>query len=253
MIEEDRTAIVIGGTGGIGSAISRRLASQGHRVVVAGQNAAQAQEVADSLEGSGHSGVRIDVTDEEQLGEAFDRIEAETPAAILVVSSGGPVADLSKRPTIATLDAEDWRRTIDLNLTGVFYAMQKFAQLRVARPLEHARIVTISSTSGQVAQEVIDISYSTSKAGMFGLTRQAAFDLAGVGVTVNTVASGVVGTPAFMENTTEEIRAAASAGTLLKRLATPEEIAAGVTYLTSRDAAYVTGTTLNVNGGIYMN
>lgn len=103
-----------------------------------------------------------------------------------------------------------------------------------------------------MAQSVTDIGYATSKAALFGFNRQAAFDLAKIGMTVIVVAPGVVGTPAFMANTTPEMRAGAASGTLVGRLATPEEIAAGIGYLVSRDAGYITGTVLDINGGIYL-
>jgi NAD(P)-dependent dehydrogenase (short-subunit alcohol dehydrogenase family) len=253
VIDEDRAAVVVGGAGGIGSAISRRLAAEGYRVTIADRDLVNAEKVAVSLEGEGHSAVGINILDESSVNEAFNAIEARDPAAVLAIASGGPLADLSKRPTVATLAATEWRATVELNLTGVFLVTQKFAQLRLARPLEHGRIVTIGSTSGQTAQTVIDIAYASSKAGIFALSRQAAFDLAGVGVTVNTIAAGVVGTPAFMQNTSPAVRAGAAADSFLKRLATPEEIAAGVSYLASRDAAYVTGTILDINGGNRLN
>lgn len=253
VIEEDRAAVVVGGAGGIGSAISQRLALEGYRVTIADRDFDSAQQLAAALPGPGHSAVAIDVLDESSIDAAFESIESRDPAAVLIISSGGPLTDLSKRPTIATLSPSDWRSTVEFNLTGVFLVIQKFAQLRTAKPLDQGRIVTISSTSGQTAQSVIDIAYSTSKAGVFGLSRQAAYDLAGVGITVNTIASGVVGTPAFMKNTSPEARAGAAAATLVNRLATPEEIAAGVSYLSSRDAAYVTGTILDINGGNYLN
>lgn len=249
MVDEDRAAVVVGGAGGIGSAVSRRLASEGYRVTIADRDLGSARTVVESLSGTGHAVAAIDVLDESSVDEALDAIEAEAPISVLVIVSGGPLADLSTRPTVATLSPSDWRATVDFNLTGVFLLMRKFAQLRLANPVEHGRIVTIGSTSGQVPQAVIDIAYASSKAAIFGLSRQAAFDLAGAGVTVNTIAAGVVGTPVFMQNTTPEIRAGASAGTLAGRLATPEEIAAGVSYLSSRDAAYVTGTILDINGG----
>lgn len=246
---EDRTAVVIGGAGGIGSAISTRLAVDGYRVFVAERNLEKARDLAAGLEGEGHGAVEMDVTDAGSVDRALEEVEAQSPPAVLVISSGGPLADLSLRPTVTTLDPDDWVRTVAVNLTGVFLAIRKFGQLRQARPLEHGRIITIGSTSGQMAQDVIDVAYASSKAGLLGLSRQAAFDLAGAGITSNLIAAGVVGTPAFMQNTSEEVRAGAAAGTLVKRLATPEEMAASVAYLASREGGYVTGATLDVNGG----
>lgn len=252
MTPENRAAIVVGGAGGIGAAIGHRLAADGYGVVIADQDADRARTVAASLSGEAHSCAQLDVTDEQDVHQVFDRIEATRPAAVLVIASGGPQADLSTRPTIATMSTSDWHSTVELNLTGVFYAVRKFAQLRLAHPLENSRIITIGSGSAQVPQAVIDVSYVAAKGGVFSLSRQAAFDLAPAGITVNVVAPGLVGTPAFLRNTTEPVRAEAAAATLFNRLATPEEVAAGVAYLASPDAAYVTGATLDINGGLHM-
>lgn len=252
MSSEVRAAIVVGGAGGIGSAISRRFAQDGYRVVVADRDLDAAKAVAAELPGSGHDAATIDVTDEASIEAMFDAVEAKTPAAVLVTAAGGPLADLSKHPNVATLDPADWRKTIDFNLTGAFLTLRKFAQLRLAKPLEHSRIIIIGSASGRIPQGVVDISYSTSKAAIFGLTRQAAFDLAPAGITVNVISPGVVGTPAFMQNTSPEVRALAVADVPFKRIATPEEIAGGAAYLASHDASYVTGASLDITGGFPM-
>lgn len=250
MTSDGRTAIVVGGAGGIGTAASVRLAALGLRVIVADRDVDRAREVVPTLDGSGHSAVQLDILDESNVSDVFDAIEKDSPAAVLVVASGGPIADPRTRPTVASLSTSDWEQTLRLNVTGVFTVVRKFAQQRVAASLPDARIVLVGSAAGQTAQGVTDISYVTAKAALFGLNRQAAFDLAPSGITVNTVAPGVVGTPAFMANTTPEIRARAASETLLGRLAGPDEVAAAIGYLVSRDAGYITGSVVDVNGGI---
>lgn len=249
---ENRRAIIVGGAGGIGSAICRRLAADGYRVVVADFNLERAREVFNSLEGGGHEVVELDVTREETVSAAFYAIEASSPASILVVASGGPVVHLDKRVNIATMAMADWKKTVDFNLNGVFCCVQKFAQLRLANPLDHSRIVIIGSSVGQAAGTGTDVAYVSSKAALFGFTRQVAFELAQANITVNTVAPGPVGTPEFIRQTNEHIRAAIASITLVKRLGVPEEISAGVAYLVSPEAAYITGTSLDINGGSYM-
>lgn len=249
---ERRRAIVVGGAGGIGSAICRKLASEGCRVVVADYNLEGAQGVRGALDGEGHEALKIDVTSEEAVSAAFDAVEASGPAAILVIASGGPVVHLGMRVNIATMAMADWKRTLDLNLTGVFCCAQKFAQLRLANPLEQSRVVIIGSTVGVSAGSGTDIAYVSAKAAIFGFTRQLAFELAPAGVTVNSVAPGPVETPEFVRNTNEQIRAGIASIALLKRLATPEEVAGGVAYLVSPEASYVTGSTLDINGGVHM-
>jgi len=171
----------------------------------------------------------------------------------LVVASGGaPVNPNDALPNVAHMTTADWDRNIALNLTGVFFCVRKFAQLRLARRLEHARIITLTSAAGQGARSPGNVGYVSSKAALIGLTRQVAYDLAHAGITVNTVAPGVVGTPEFYRNSSDEFRKATEQATLLNRLGTPEEIGVGVTFLASPEASYITGTTLDINGGIHM-
>lgn len=249
---EIRRAIIVGGAGGIGSAICRRLAAEGYRVVVADFNLERAREVSSSLDGEGHAVAQLDVTREETVSAAFDEIEASGPASILVVASGGPVVHLGQGINIATMAMTDWKKTVDFNLTGVFCCVQKFAQLRLANPLEQSRIVIIGSSVGQAAGTGTDVAYVSSKAALFGFTRQVAFELAQANITVNTVAPGPVGTPEFIRQTNDQIRAAIASITLVKRLGIPEEVSASVAFLLSPEAAYMTGASLDINGGSVM-
>lgn len=249
---EGRRALVVGGAGGIGSDVCRKLASQGYRVVVADFDVEGARKVLDGLHGSGHDMVRLDVTRAESVHAAFLGIEARGPAGVLVVASGGPVIHLGQESHVATLGMDDWDRTIALNLTGVFCCVRTFAQLRLAAPIEHSRIILIGSAAGELAGNGTDIAYGTAKAALLGLTRQAAFELAAAGITVNNVAPGPVGTPEFFRNTNEQVRSGIASLAALKRLATPEEISGGVAYIASPEAACITGATLAINGGIHM-
>lgn len=250
----DGRAIVVGGAGGIGGAVCRKLASDGYSVVVADFNIERAEDIRASLdEGAGpHQALKIDITDEGSVSLAFDAVEADRPANILVIASGGPVVHLGQRVNVATMSMTDWKRTVDLNLTGVFCCVQKFAQQRIARPLEQSRIVIVGSSAGVSAGGGVDIGYVSSKAGVFGFTRQAAFDLARHNITVNVVSPGPVETAEFIRNTNEEIRAGMSSFIPLARLAGPDEVAASVGYLVSPEASYITGASLDINGGAHM-
>ncbi len=246
-----RGALVVGGAGGIGSGICRRLAGDGYRVTVADVNLQGAHETLRTLKGEGHDVVQLDVTNEAEVDAAFDSVEARHPASVLVVASGGMIVGHWTLPNIATASTSDWDKTIALNLKGLFFCVRKFAQLRLAHPLQHSRIINIGSGVGQQAIIPTDVAYVSSKAAVIGLTRQVAFDLSRANITVNTIAPGPVGTPEFF-NTSEEFRAGAAAMTLLNRVGTPEEIGAGVAFLASPEAAYITGATLDINGGVHM-
>ena len=249
---ESRRAIVVGGAGGIGGAVCRRLASDGYRVVVADFSLERARETLASLEGEGHAVSHIDVTSDGSVGAALDAVEASSPASILVVASGGPIVHLGRGVNVATMTTSDWKRTIDLNLTGVFACVTKFAQLRLANPLDQSRIVIIGSAAGLSGGAGTDIAYVSSKAAVFGFVRQAAYELAGANITVNVVAPGPVGTAEFIRNTNEQIRAGIASAVPLKRLASPEEVGGSVAYLLSPEASYITGASLDINGGVHM-
>lgn len=254
MLKQNRGAIVVGGAGGIGSAVCRRLAKEGYRVTVADVQLAGAQSVLGALAGPGHEAVQIDVTDPASVEAAFDAVEKRAPAAVLVIAVGGPLMVMKGPgpPTVATMTPAEWSQSIAYNLTGFFLCMRKFSQLRLAQPLDHSRIISLSSGVGQVATPGLDLSYGTAKAGIIGLTRQVAFELSASGITVNAVAPGPIGTQKFIEGTDAHFVAAATAMIPLKRLGTPEEVAGSVAYLASTDASYITGSTLDINGGIHM-
>jgi NAD(P)-dependent dehydrogenase (short-subunit alcohol dehydrogenase family) len=249
---ERRGAIIVGGAGGLGGAICRRLAAEGYRVVVADFNLEGAKAVLGSLAGEDHEAVQLDVTKDADVDAAFDAVEMRFPTSVLVVASGGLVSDPRTRASFSAMTTSEWTRTIAYNLDGMFFCMRKFAQLRLAHPLPHGRIITMASGAGQFAGTPTDMGYVASKAALIGMTRQAALELAPAGVTVNTIAPGPIGTPEFCRNTTEEIRSAVARVTVVNRLGTPEEIAMGVSFLAAPEASYVTGTTLDINGGSHM-
>lgn len=251
MTERSRV-IVVGGAGGIGGDVSRRLAASNYRVVIADFNVDRAQDVLATLDGDGHEAIAIDVTDAGTIDAAFAGVEAAAPAQALIVASGGPVVHLGQGVNIATMAIADWEKTLSLNLTGVFACVQAFARLRIANPIDDARIVILGSAAGLMPGSGTDVAYGVSKAAIFALARQAAYELASAKITVNVVAPGPVITPEFLHNTTEQIRAGIASQSVLKRLATPDEVSASIAFLLSPEASYITGSTIDINGGIHM-
>lgn len=249
---DSRSAIIVGGAGGIGSVVGRRLAAQGHRITIADINEEAGKQVLAALPGLGHTFVRVDIFDEASIAQAFADVEQRDPAAILVLSAGGPLVMPGPTGNILALAKSDFERTLSFNVTSVFSCVQAFARQRVERPLDNGRIVIIGSAVGLVAATGTDIGYVTAKAAIFGLSREIAATLVPYGVTVNVVAPGPVATEEFVRKTTPELRAGMAAAVPLKRLVDDEEVGAGVAYLVSPDAAIITGTVLDINGGVHM-
>ena len=249
---EDRVALVVGGAGGIGEAVCERLAAEGYLLVVADLDLPRAKALVVRLAGPSHRAIKLDTTDPDEVERCFDAIEEESPAAVMVVIAGGVFPGEPLLPNIAEMDLRRWDQTIALNLNSVFYCLRKFAQQRFARPLDDMRIVVFGSGAGQVAGANADPAYIAAKAGIIGMNRQAAMDLGRIGCTVNTLAPGPIATPAFHRSMSAENKAAIAKVGVLNRIGTPDEVAHGVSFLVSRQASNITGTTLDINGGAHM-
>lgn len=242
-----RVAVVTGGSRGIGRAIALRLAESGADVaLIYAGNQAAADETAQQVRELGvrDMAVQCDVSDAQQAAAAIKQVRAELGPIDILVNNAGITRDgISLR-----MKPDDFRRVIDVNLTGAFLMAQAAMSDFVRR--RSGRIINISSASGLMGNAG-QANYSAAKAGMIGLTKTLARELAGRGVTVNAVAPGFVKT----EMTAAMNEAALSEGLKsvpMGRMAEPEEIAEAVAFLASDRAAYITGTVLNVNGGLYM-
>lgn len=242
-----RVAVVTGGSRGIGRAIALRLAESGADVaLIYAGNQAAADETAQQVRELGvrAMAVQCDVSDAQQAAAAIKQVRAELGPIDILVNNAGITRDgISLR-----MKPDDFRRVIDVNLTGAFLMAQAAMSDFVRR--RSGRIINISSASGLMGNAG-QANYSAAKAGMIGLTKTLARELAGRGVTVNAVAPGFVKT----EMTAAMNEAALSEGLKsvpMGRMAEPKEIAEAVAFLASDRAAYITGTVLSVNGGLYM-
>ncbi len=249
--ELSRVGVVTGGGSGMGRAICRRLAAQGHRIAVLDVNFASAEQVAEEIEtqGARARAVPVDVSDRASVDAALDSVRSVYgPVEILVTSAG-----IEGFEGFLDISAESWDRMIAVNLTGTFHCVQAAVPDMIAKGW--GRVVTISSTSAQSGTRRM-AHYVASKGGVIALTKALALDLAPKGITVNTIPPGVIDTPMMrrpfeageMGGNVDAVIARAPLG----RLGTPEDIAAACAFLCSEDAGYITGQQINVNGAWYL-
>jgi 3-oxoacyl-[acyl-carrier protein] reductase len=242
-----KAAVVTGGSRGIGRAIVLRLASQGADVAFSYRgNAAAAEATAEEVRALGRTALPVaaDVTQPESA-EALIKGALETLGKVdILVNNAG----ITRDDLIMRMGIDAWREVLETNLFGAFYTLKA-----VTRPMLKARsgrIVNITSVSGQAGQ-MGQANYSSAKAGLIGLTKAAARELASRGITVNAVAPGFVLTE-LTQDLPEALQAQITERTPLGRFGTPEEIANAVAFLVSEEAAYITGQVLAVDGGLVM-
>jgi 2-hydroxycyclohexanecarboxyl-CoA dehydrogenase len=240
---EGRKALVTGGASGIGAAIARRLAAEAASVVVGDVNEEGAGEVAGDV---GGEAVRVDVTDPSSVASLA---ESHGPFAILVNNAG-----MDEFGFFTQTEPAMWERVIAVNLKGVLACTH--AVLPAMQEAGYGRIVSIASEAGRVGSKGSAV-YSAAKGGVIAFTKTIARENARFGITANAIAPGPIDTPLLRRATElgeigERIIETMKGATQLRRLGTPEEVAAAVAFLASDDASYVTGETLGVSGGLGM-
>ncbi len=242
---QGQVALVTGASRGIGRAIALALAARGVKVTGTATTEAGAAAIRDALSPQGGDGLVLDVTDGAALEAAIDGIVKQHGALHILVNNAGITRDgLSMR-----MKDEDWDAVQDTNLRAVFRASR--AVMRTMMKQRYGRIISITSVVG-ASGNAGQANYAAAKAGVAGMTRALARELGSRSVTVNCVAPGFIATD-MTGQLPEAQKAALLAQIPLGRLGTPEEIAASVVFLASPEAAYITGTELHVNGGMFMN
>jgi 3-oxoacyl-[acyl-carrier protein] reductase len=244
---ENNVALVTGASRGLGHAIALGLGRSGATVVGTATSESGAERITQALQAEGIQGEGrvLDVTDRDAAGTLIKAIaDSYGPVSILVNNAG-----ITRDNLIMRMKDEEWDDIVDTNLSAV-YRMSK-AVLRGMMKARGGRIVNIASVVGCMGNAG-QSNYAAAKAGVMGLTRSLAREVGSRGITVNAVAPGFIATDMTDELDAEQ-RQALLDQTPLERLGDPEEVAAAVVYLASPAAAYITGETLNINGGLYMN
>ncbi|MCP3871536.1 MAG: 3-oxoacyl-ACP reductase FabG [Desulfobacteraceae bacterium] len=235
-------ALVTGASKGIGKAIAKALAKT-NRFVYLNFNSDKKKAEATLEEIISHGGcgglLQFDVCSQEASDNAIKKIIAQKGRIDILVNNAGIRDDR----LMVMMKQKSWQRVLDTNLTG-FYNVTKLA-VKNMLPKRFGRIINISSTSGQTGQAG-QVNYSASKAGLIGATKALAREIAKRNITVNAVAPGFIETSMIDNLPIEEIKKTIPAG----RFGTPEEVAAAVLFLCSKDAGYITGQVIGINGGI---
>jgi len=239
----NKTALVTGGGRGIGRAITELLAAEGARVAVADVDLEAARQVVSQLPTPGLA-VRIDVASADSVQQGMDEVLAAFGCLDVLVNNAG----ITRDGLLMRMSEQDWDLVLDINLKGVFHCCK--AAVRPMMKARQGRIISISSVVG-ITGNPGQANYSASKAGLLGLTRSLARELASRNITVNAVAPGFIATD-MTEKLPPAAREAMLAQVPLGRPGTPADVAAAVLFLASDDASYLTGQVIQVNGGMAM-
>jgi len=242
----NQVALVTGASRGIGRSIALKLASEGAFVIATATSEGGASATVEAIEALGGKGsaVKLDVSRGDEVEALFQAIMTEHGRLDILVNNAG----ITKDGLLLRMKEEEWDMVLDTNLKGAFLCMK--AAAKVMTKARYGRIVNISSVVGEMGNPG-QLNYCASKAGMFGMTKSAARELAKRNVTTNAIAPGFIETD-MTATLPEKAREALLQQIPLERLGAPEDVANAVYFLVSPLANYITGHVLSVNGGMYM-
>ncbi|BBB33539.1 3-oxoacyl-[acyl-carrier protein] reductase [Thermotomaculum hydrothermale] len=236
-----KTAIVTGASRGIGKAIAEKLSEAGAKVILIARNEERLKELAAKLGNSPY--FTLDITDREKVKEVFKEIQKQYDIDILVNNAG-----ITRDNILMMMKDNEIESVIDTNLKSIFYVTKQV--LRKMLKKRSGRIINITSVIGLMGNPG-QSNYAASKAGIIGFTKSLAKEIGSRNITVNAIAPGFIETD-MTKDLSEETKKAMLETIPLKRTGTPEDIANAVLFLASDLASYITGTVLNVSGGMYM-
>jgi len=242
-----KVALVTGATRGIGRAIALRLGAQGATVIGTATSEGGAQTISDYLKEANiaGTGMVLNVTDADSIETVVSATEANFGAPAILVNNAG----ITRDNLLMRMKDDEWNDIIDTNLTPIFKLSKRC--IRAMTKARWGRIITITSVVG-IMGNAGQTNYAAAKAGVIGFSKSLAREVGARGITANCVAPGFIDTD-MTSSLSDDHKTALLTQVPVKRLGEPEEIAAAVGFLASEDAGYVTGETINVNGGMYMN
>jgi len=241
-----KVAVVTGAARGIGAACARALRDAGYRVAVCDIDAAAGEEFLRDL-GAADGDVRfyvLNVMDAGQVEEVMKQIVTDFGAVDVLVNNAG----ITRDGLVMRMKKEQWQQVLDVNLNGTYYCAQAVVMPMIRQ--RQGRIINIASVVGQMGNAG-QANYCASKAGVIGLTKSLARELASRGITVNAIAPGFIETD-MTAKLGEKAREELLRNVPIPRLGQPEDVAQAVLFLAGEGASYITGHVLNVNGGMYM-
>lgn len=236
-------ALVTGASRGIGRAIADRLAADGHYVIGTATSADGANSISARLGEQGEGRI-LNVTDSDAVATLAEQLAGDNKSPLVLVNNAG----ITKDTLMLRMKADDWSQVIDTNLSGVFTVVSAF--IRPMTKARTGRIINISSVVGSMGNAG-QVNYAAAKAGLEGMTRALAREFGSRAITVNSVAPGFIETD-MTHVLPESQKEALLTQVPLGRLGSADEVAHAVAFLASDGASYITGTTLHVNGGMYM-